>query len=247
MNNNITVLVNGAAGRMGQTTVAAIEAHPTLQLVGQGTQTDDLAQLIKDTQPQVVIDFTTPDVVYHNTNIIIDANVHPIIGTSGLKPEEIITLQKKCNTKQLGGIIAPNFSLGVILMMKAGQLLAKHFPHMEIIELHHPGKLDAPSGTAIKTAQLLAQARGQETLSTKACKEILPGALGAQCENIPIHSVRLPGLVAHQEILFGGHHETTSIRHDSLSRESFMPGVCFACETVITLKHLYYGLEQLID
>ena len=246
MSTKITVLVNGAAGRMGQATVAAIKAHPKLQLVGQGTRDHHLSQLIQHIQPQVVVDFTTPDVVYENANTIINENVHPIIGTSGLTPEAITSLERQCEAKQLGGIIAPNFSLGVVLMMKAGALFAKHFPHMEIIELHHPGKLDAPSGTAIKTAQLLAEAR-EKTPDPLPCKETIPGALGAQCAGIPIHSVRLPGLVAHQEIIFGGHHETTRLCHDSLSRESFMPGVCFACETVVGLDRLYYGLESLID
>lgn len=243
MNNKIRVLVNGAEGRMGQTTVAAIEAHSSLDLVGKGTEQDDLKTLIEKTQPQVVVDFTTPAAVYTNTLTMINMGVHPVIGTSGLTNQQIEHLQKM--SQGLGGIIAPNFSLGVILMMKAGALFAKYFPDVEIIELHHPNKLDAPSGTAVKTAQMLSQARTKSP-TPRHSEEKIPGALGAQCDDIPVHSVRLPGLVAHQEIIFGGHYETTSIRHDSFHRESFMPGVCFACEKVVTLDRLYYGLENLI-
>ena len=242
---SIRVLVNGSHGRMGQVTLKAIENHPQLTLAGESNSEDDLTQKIQETHGEVVVDFTTPEVVYANCQKIIEAGAHPVIGTSGLDNEQITHLQTLCEEKSLGGIIAPNFSLGAVLMMKYAQEFVKYLPQVEIIELHHDKKADAPSGTAVKTATLLAEARGKPSKEIT-CEELMPGALGANYEGIPIHSVRLPGLVAHQEIIFGGHHETVHIRHDSLNRESFMPGVCLACEKVVNLKKLIYGLEHLL-
>jgi len=155
-------------------------------------------------------------------------------------------LQERCAQLKLGGIVAPNFSVGAVLMMKYAKEIAQHMSHAEIIEMHHDGKADSPSGTAMRSAELLAQANIHLNQPAKPSRETIPGARGASYHNIPIHAVRLPGLVAHQQILFGGLGETLTLRHDSYDRQCFMPGVCFACEKVITLDKLVYGLEELL-
>jgi 4-hydroxy-tetrahydrodipicolinate reductase len=230
---------------MGQETIRAIMQADDLTLVGQTGHQDDLAKAIQESKPNTVIDFTIPDCVYQNSKTIIEQGVHPIIGTSGLSSQQIEELQMLCQHRQLGGIIAPNFSIGAVLMMKLSQQIAYHLPQAEIIEMHHDKKIDAPSGTAIKTAAMIASAR-QTTPVLPTQKETIVGARGANCENVPIHSVRLPGLVAHQMVIFGGESETFTLRHDSLHRASFMPGVLLACRKVQGLKELVYGLENIL-
>lgn len=241
----IRVLINGSHGRMGQEAILAIQADSQLELAGTADHHDDLALMIKTRQPDVVLDFTVAAVVYRNLQIIIDAGVHPVIGTSGLLPEQVAELQAVCAAKRLGGIIAPNFSIGAILMMRYAADAARYFNHVEIIELHHDGKQDAPSGTAMKTAQMMAKARTQAPTPREE-RELLPGARGGVQEGIHMHSIRLPGLMAHQTVLFGGQGETLEIRHDSIHRQAFMPGVCLACKKVVELTELIYGLEQLV-
>ncbi len=241
----IRVLVNGAHGRMGQETVQAVLGAKDLMLVGQTSRHDDLAAAIRESKANIVIDFTVPDSVYENTKIIIEEGAHPIIGTSGLTAQQITELQMLCKHRQLGGIIAPNFSIGAVLMMQLSKQVAHYLPQVEIIEMHHDKKIDAPSGTAIKTAEMIASAR-KTIPALPATKENIPGARGANYENIPIHSVRLPGLVAHQTVIFGGECETFTLRHDSLHRASFMPGVLLACRKVGELKELVYGLENIL-
>lgn len=238
----ITVAVNGALGRMGQEAVQALEQDPRFDLVGAFTREDDLAAAIARTQPMVVVDFTTPESVYRNLMTCINANVHPMIGTTGLTAEQIRTAQQACEEKALGGIIAPNCSLGALLLMRMAQTAAAYFPNVEIIEYHHPAKKDAPSGTAIKTAELIAAKRQQ---SPSPATPEQPGR-GALKHDIPIHAVRLPGFIASQTVLFGGDQETLSIHHSSTHRQSFMPGVLMACEKVVSLSTLVYGLEQLL-
>ncbi len=237
---SIKVLVSGAQGRMGQVTVNAVQQAPGLELVGQAEHDSDLNQLIIDLQPQVVVDFSTPSAVFQNCQMIIDHNVCPVIGTTGLTAEQIKTLQEKCQTKNLGGIIAPNFSLGAILMMRYAADAAKHFSDAEIIEYHHDQKVDSPSGTAIKTAELM-----QATNPSTKQKEDHP-ARGTHDYNTPIHSVRLPGLFAHQTVMFGGTGESLTIRHDAFSREAMMPGVILSVRKVIEIKDLIYGLEHIL-
>lgn len=237
----IRILVNGAQGKMGQETVQAVQTDPELVLVAQAGHHDDLAALIRSSQAQVVVDFTTAAQVFETANIIIESGVHPVIGTSGLRPEQIRKLQEKCAEKKLGGIIAPNFSIGAVLMMRYAKEIAHYYDHAEIIEMHHDGKLDAPSGTAIKTAEMI-----ENIKKPKAVHETISGSRGALCHHIPIHAIRLPGIVAAQEVLFGGNAETLSIRHQSIHRSSFMPGVILACKTVISLKEMVYGLEHLL-
>ena len=241
----IRVLINGSKGRMGQESIKAVSADAKLDLVAQTDLNDNLSQIIKQSKAQVVLDFTTAAVAMEISTEIIQSGARPVIGTSGLLPEQVAKLKKLCEQQNLGGVIAPNFAIGAVLMMKYSQDAAKYFPHAEIIELHHNGKIDAPSGTAIKTANLIA-GEIDSVNQTISEKEILPGARGASAEEIRIHSIRLPGLVAHQEVLFGGQSQTLTIRHDSTHRDSFMPGVCLACKKVIELNELVYGLENLL-
>ncbi len=239
----IKVLVTGAGGKMGQATVKAVNAHAGLELVGIAGRSDSLQEKIKDFRPDVVVDFTSAESVMINTAIIIEAGVRPVVGSSGLIPEQVQELQAKAAAKKLGGIIAPNFCVGAILMMRFAEQAAKFFPHAEIVELHHDKKQDAPSGTSVKTAEMLDNVRQNIRADNK---EILLGARGATLNDVPIHSIRLPGLLAHQEVLFGGEGELLTIRHDSFNREAYMPGVCMACEQVMGLNELVYGLEEIL-
>lgn len=242
----IRVLVNGAKGKMGQAVVKAIADYPELSLVGEVSHNQDLATEIKKSNPNVVVDFTNADSVLKNIQTIITAGVHPVIGTSGLLGEQVKKLQQQCEQLKLGGIIAPNFSIGAVLMMKYAEETAKYFPHVEIIEMHHNGKLDSPSGTAIRTAELIAAGRTNTVAPLKNTRETISGARGAHYQDIPIHAIRLPGLVAHQQVIFGGIGETLTLRHDSIDRQCFMPGVMLACKKVTTLKNLVYGLEYIL-
>lgn len=237
----IQVLINGAYGKMGQECVKAFSNDAEFALVGKNGSDENLSAAIQKYKPQIVVDFTTPNSVFENALTIIAANAHPVIGTTGLKPEQIAELEKRCAEKKLGGVVAPNFSIGATLMVRFAQQAAKYFPDAEIIELHHPAKLDAPSGTAIKTAECIAAAR-----LTNPSQTATAPARGAISHGIPIHAVRLPGLVANQEVLFGGQGETLRISHYTINRETFMPGVLLACKKVLQLDHLVYGLEHLL-
>ena len=242
----IRVLVNGAKGRMGATVVGAVSADPALKLVDQCDMGDDLALRIGTSGAQVVVDFTTPDAAYPNTRAILESGAHPVVGTTGFLPAQIKELQALAREKAVGGLIAPNFAIGAVLMMQFSAEAAKHLPHVEIIELHHDGKVEAPSGTAIKTAELIQAARPLAPEPLVPSRELAPGARGAQSYPVPIHSVRLPGHVAHQEVILGGLGESLRIRHDSISRESFMPGVVLAIKKVLGSGELLYGLEHLL-
>jgi len=262
--NQIRVMIAGPKGRMGQEAVKMVLADPQLELVagivstarkdvqGEGTLSgiplftsiDEAAETV---YPDVLIDFTNPHVILDHALSAIRHGIRPVIGTTGLSPEEIEMLDKQCQEKGLGAIIAPNFAIGAILMMKFAREAAKYMPHVEIIELHHDQKLDAPSGTSIKTAELIAESRKEFKQGHPDEKEIIDGARGGYYNGFRIHSVRLPGMVAHQEVLFGHVGQTLSIRHDSLNRESFMPGVNLAVKKVVDLDHLVYGLENVLD
>lgn len=241
----IKVLVNGAFGRMGQMTVKAVTDQPGLEVVGQTGREYNLKQAIKDSKADVVVDFTHPDAVFTNTLTIIEAGARPVIGTSGLTQKHVLQLQDKCHTLKLGGIIAPNFSLGAVLMMKYAKEIAKWMPHVEIIEMHHDKKIDSPSGTALRSAEILAESI-PSPFSPPTTHETVSGARGANHCGIQIHAVRLPGFLAHQQIIFGNPGETLTLRHDSLDRQCFMPGICLACEKVIQLDNLVYGLENIL-
>lgn len=242
---SIRVLVNGAAGRMGQTTVKFIHADKTLDLVGETHGKDDLKKSILAAKADIVIDFTNAAVVYENTKNIILAGAHPVIGTSGLLPEQIQEFQNLCAEKSLGGIIAPNFCIGALLMMRFAEKAAQYFSECEIIETHHENKLDAPSATAIKTAELISSARKKQP-SRKKIHETLVGARGAVKDQIPIHALRLPGFLAKQDVIFGHLGGNLVIAHETIDRNAFMPGVLLACKKVISLKKLVYGLETFL-
>ena len=242
---SIRVLVNGAAGRMGQTTVKFIHADKTLDLVGETHGKDDLKKSILAAKADIVIDFTNAAVVYENTKNIILAGAHPVIGTSGLLPEQIQEFQNLCAEKSLGGIIAPSFCIGALLMMRFAEKAAQYFSECEIIETHHENKLDAPSATAIKTAELINSARKKQP-STKKIHETLVGARGAVKDQIPIHALRLPGFLSKQDVIFGHLGGNLVIAHETIDRNAFMPGVLLACNKVMSLKKLVYGLETFL-
>ncbi len=242
----IKILVNGAFGRMGQTTTKWITEHSQFELVGQTGREYDLKKSIHDSRADIVIDFTHPDSVYQNSLNIIEAGARPVIGTSGLKIDQIHSLQQRCLELKRGGLIAPNFSLGAVLMMKYAKEIVKYMPHVEIIELHHDGKADSPSGTSMRTAEMLASACSIVNTPEIASHETIAGARGACYRNIPIHAVRLPGLLAHQQIIFGSNGETLMLKHDSLDRQCFMQGISIACEKVMKLNQLVYGLEEIL-
>ena len=242
----IPVLVNGAKGRMGQFVVATVTADPATELVAETDLGDDLPGSIAASGARVVVDFTHPSCAFDNAVAIIAAGAHPVIGTTGFTPQQIAELQERCAAKKRGGMIAPNFAIGAVLMMRFSAEAARYLPHVEIIEIHHDGKAEAPSGTAVKTAELIQAVRPEAPPPLVESKELAPGARGAVSYPVPIHSVRLPGHVAHQEVILGGVGESLRIRHDSISRESFMAGVLLAVKRVVTEDRLYYGLEHLL-
>lgn len=239
------VMVNGAAGKMGVEACKALRTHPKFELVAELGRSDNLPQAIAEHQADIVVDLTRADSAFKNTKAILEAGARPVIGTSGLSMQDIAELNTLAEKKQLGGIIAPNFSVAAVLMMHFAEIAARYLPDVEIIEGHHPAKYDAPSGTAMKTAELIATAR-KKASGIDNTKEILPGARGAKYEDIPIHALRLPGLIAGQQVLFGSIGETLSIQHTTIDRSSFMPGLLLCCEKVMSLQGLMYGMESIL-
>ncbi len=242
----IKVGVLGARGRMGAEVVAAVEAAADCQLVAALDLGDSLDQLASS-GAQVVVDFTTPDSVMANLEFLITHKIHAVIGTTGFDEARLAKLKSLSSAhSEVGVLIAPNFAIGAVLMMEFAAKAAKYFESAEIIELHHPNKVDAPSGTASRTAELIAAARKEAKLPAMpdATSTSLDGARGALVGDVPVHSVRLRGLVAHQEVLFGGLGETLSIRHDSLDRAGFMPGVLLGIRSVISRPGVTFGLEH---
>ncbi len=225
----IAVCVSGAAGRMGRAVVSAVEAEADMRVAasvdpalapGEGVYAD-LGPALAGAGPDVLVDFTRPEAVFANARAALSAGVHAVIGTTGLTAEQVEELRALAEAGPANAVIAPNFAVGAVLMMRFAAEASRHMARAEIIELHHDGKLDAPSGTALRTA-------------------------GLMDGEVPIHSVRLPGLVAHQEVILGGRGETLTIRHDSLSRESFMPGVVMAVRAVAERPGLTVGLEPIL-
>ncbi|CAM2841384.1 4-hydroxy-tetrahydrodipicolinate reductase [Legionella worsleiensis] len=242
---SIRIIVNGAQGKMGSLACETLANHPDFELVAQLTKQDNLAEAITKNSAQIVVDLTRADCVYNNTQTIIQNGACPVIGTSGLITEQIHELTNACESRQLGGIIVPNFSIGAVLMMSFAAKASEYLSEVEIIETHHQNKLDAPSGTALKTAEMIASARKNKK-NTLVLKELIPGARGGTYQDINIHSLRLPGVLARQEVLFGNLGETLSITHDSIDRRCFMPGVILACQKVLGLNTLIYGLEHVL-
>lgn len=245
----IRVGVLGARGRMGAEVVRAVEAADDMEIVAQ-VDTGDWLFDVADAGAQVIVDFTHPDVVMDNLRFCVDQGIHAVVGTSGFDDAKLASLREWLLAKpELGVLIAPNFALGAVLSMKFAQMAAKYYETVEIIELHHNRKADAPSGTAAHTARLIAQARAAADLGEvpDATTSEADGARGALVDDIRVHSVRLSGLVAHQEVLFGGTGETLTLRHDSLDRTSFMPGVLHGVRAVLERPGLVVGLENVLE
>ncbi len=240
----VKVLVNGARGRMGREVVRAVKSDPALTLVGEADIGDNLAEMIRDTSADAVVEFTTASAGLANTTTILTAGARPIVGTSGFTEPQVRELQQLARERRLGGVIAPNFAVGAVLLMRFARDAAAYLPEVEIIELHHDGKADAPSGTALRTAELIGEVRPPHEPRSE--QELFAGARGALVRGVRVHSVRLPGLVAHQEVILGGVGQVLTMRHDSISRESFMPGVCLACRRAPQLEELYFGLEHVM-
>jgi 4-hydroxy-tetrahydrodipicolinate reductase len=269
----IPVVVNGAAGKMGLEVIKAIAGAKDMVLVGaidrkpniQGEDIGEiagcgalevpvtneiqsiLAMAAQGKEPAVMVDFTHPDSIYENVRNAIAYGIRPVVGTTGLSTTQIQNLAEFADKASTGCLIIPNFSIGVILMQQAAIQAAKYFEHVEIIELHHNQKADAPSGTAIQTAQLLGELGKPFNASSVTESEKIPGARGCQAdENIRIHSIRLPGFIAHQEIIFGAPGEIYTLRHDTTNRSCYMPGVLLAIRKILGIKSLVYGLEKIL-
>ncbi|PSK64733.1 4-hydroxy-tetrahydrodipicolinate reductase [Micromonospora sp. MH33] len=243
----VRVGVLGARGRMGMEVCKAVDSAGDLDLVATIDQGDDLSAVAG---AEVVVDFTTPDVVMDNLQWCIDQGIHAVVGTTGFTEQRLDQVRGWLAGKPgVGVVIAPNFGIGAVLMMQFAARAARHFESVEIIEQHHPRKLDAPSGTATHTARLVAQARAEAGLgpAPDATRDEVPGARGADIDGVRVHAVRATGLVAHQEVLFGTTGETLAIRHDSYDRASFMPGVLLAVRGVRHRPGLTVGLDALLD
>ena len=248
MTEPIRVGVLGARGRMGQQVCHAVDSAHDLDLVAMVDAGDWLFS-VADAGAQVLVDFTHPDVVMDNVRFAVDQGIHAVVGTTGFTAERLDTIRTwLADTPDLGVLVAPNFGIGAVLSMKFAQLAAPYYETAEVIELHHPGKVDAPSGTAARTAQLIAQARAAAGMNPvpDATTQSLDGARGADVDGIRVHALRVAGMVAHQEIVFGTEGETLTIRHDSLNRSSFMPGVLLAVRGVAARPGLTVGLEPLL-
>jgi 4-hydroxy-tetrahydrodipicolinate reductase len=260
----IRVVINGALGRMGQEITKALVCEPGLRPVGavekEVTQqylplaeaselillSTDLESLLKSCDADVVVDFTNAGVSMAAARVAVKQKVNMVIGTTGLSEEDLAEIDQLCQTYKVGVIVAPNFSLGAAILMHLSKFAAKFFNHAEIIEMHHDKKADAPSGTAIATAREMLQTRGKPFIYPEVTREVVNNTRGGQMDGIAIHSLRLPGFMAGQEVIFSGTGETLSLRHNTISRECFLPGVILAIKEVTKLKGLIYGLDALL-
>ena len=264
----IKVAVSGALGNMGKEVIRAVAAEPDLELcaaidtngdnksdigpiahIGETgiPVNNDLAGTLQKIKPDVVVDFTSPYTVMQNVETILAQGVRPVIGTTGITEADLEKINAWSAQYGVSAIIAPNFAIGAVLMMLFAAQAAKYLPDAEIIELHHDKKVDAPSGTAIKTAEMILKSRGHSNRQARDELEKVKGARGGDMDGVNLHSVRLPGLVAHQEVLFGGIGQTLSIRHDSIDRTSFMPGVILAIKEAVKRSDVVYGLENILN
>ncbi|MER5521371.1 4-hydroxy-tetrahydrodipicolinate reductase [Streptomyces sp. NPDC002763] len=245
----LRVAVLGARGRIGSEAVKAVETAGDMELVaalGRGDKLEALAE----SGAQVAVELTTPASVMGNLDFCVRHGIHAVVGTTGWTDERLAQLTGWLDqSPETGVLIAPNFSIGAVLTMKFAQIAAPWFESVEVVELHHPNKADAPSGTATRTAQLIAEARraAGTAPAPDATVTALDGARGADVDGIPVHAVRLRGLLAHQEVLLGGEGETLTIRHDSLHHSSFMPGILLGARRVVTTPGLTFGLENFLD
>ena len=260
----VRVVINGAFGRMGQEITKAVVCEPGLKAVGavekEVTQqylplteapelialSSDLDSLLKNCDADVVVDFTNAEVSMAAARTAIRQRVNMVIGTTGLSQHNLTEIEKLCQVHKVGVIVAPNFSLGAALMIHLSRLAAKFFDHAEIIEMHHDKKADAPSGTAIATARVMSQARGKPFVYPQVAHEVLSNTRGGEMDGIAIHSLRLPGFMAGQEVVFSGAGETLSLRHNIISRDCYLPGVILAIKEVTKRQGLTYGLDALL-
>ncbi|KRM88777.1 4-hydroxy-tetrahydrodipicolinate reductase [Liquorilactobacillus vini] len=261
----VKILVAGFKGRMGHTTVEMVLNHPGFELVGvydphsiekNLNEINEFSELdvpayhqlsdIATGKVEVWIDFTSPKAVFENVKFALEHHISPVVGTTGLKDEQVAQLQRIAKKNQVGGLIAPNFGISAVLLMQFAKQAAKYLPDVEIIEMHHDKKLDAPSGTALNTAKMIAEIRSEHYQGNPDETEVLPGARGANFQGMRIHSVRLPGYVAHEQVLFGGPGEALTIRQDSFDRSSFMSGVAVAVSKIGKQHELLVGLENLL-
>ncbi|KAA0966119.1 4-hydroxy-tetrahydrodipicolinate reductase [Sporosarcina sp. ANT_H38] len=264
----IKVAIAGARGRLGSAALTAIMSAPNMKVVaaldykyeGQylhETEVNNmpggipiytsLENLAAANKPDVMLDLTDPNAVFRNVHDALSLGIRPVVGTSGLSMDNIALLTELAAKNQVGGIIAPNFSIGAVLMMKFSAIAARYLDNVEILEMHHDKKVDAPSGTAVKTAEMIKAVRESHKQGHPDEQEHQVGARGADFDGMKIHSIRLPGLLAHQQVLLGGEGELLTIRHDSFDRSSFMPGILMAIHNVMERQDLVYGLENIID
>ncbi|MYS10040.1 4-hydroxy-tetrahydrodipicolinate reductase [Streptomyces sp. SID6041] len=245
----LRVAVLGARGRIGSEAVKAVEGAEDMELVAALGRGDGLERLV-EADAQVVVELTTPASVMENLDFCVRHGMHAVVGTTGWTEDRLAQLRTwLAASPETGVLIAPNFSLGAVLTMRFAQLAAPYFESVEVVELHHPHKVDAPSGTATRTAQLIAAARAEAGLGAQpdATATALDGARGADVDGVRVHAVRLAGLLAHQEVLLGGEGETLTVRHDSLHHSSFMPGILLGARRVTTAPGLTFGLENFLD
>ena len=261
----ITVVVHGALGKMGREVTAAICRDPELELVGgvdiKATQeylvlpneskkvpfSSDLSSLLETCHPKVVVDFTIAEASMSAARITLSKGINIVIGTSGISDDNLKEIEQLSKANKVGAIVAPNFALGSVVLLHLAKIGAKFFDHAEIIESHHHEKADAPSGTALATAREMSKAKGKAFVYPLTKKETLSGTRGGQVDGLAIHSVRLLGLMASQEVIFGALGQTLSLRHDTISRECYIPGVVLAIKEVVKRQGLVYGLDNLLN
>jgi len=247
MSEPIRVAVAGHRGKVGSVLAAALEADPDFDYVGGVGSGDDLARFLKERRPRALVDFTKPATALHNALAAVATGAAPVIGTTGIAADGIDKLEVACRAKGIGGIVAPNFAIGAVLMMHLADIAAPHFDAAEVIEMHHATKLDAPSGTALSTARRLAARRGARPFRhQKPEKTTLEGTRGGEEGGVAVHSVRLPGFVADQEVILGLPGQTLTIAHRTTSREAYVPGVLLAIRKVTSEPRFYRGLDQLL-
>ena len=260
----IRIVINGALGKMGREVSKAVLNEPGLEIVGaveeKVTQqylplpetselipfSSDLDSLLKSCNPAVLVDFTNAAASMAAARIAVKRGINMVIGTTGFSEENLKEIEQLCRANNVGAVVSPNFSLGAVLLMHLAKVAAKFFDYAEIVEMHHDKKIDAPSGTAMATAKAMLQARGKPFICPKTEREVVSSVRGGQIEGVAIHSLRLPGFMAGQEVIFSGVGQTLSLRHETISRESYMPGVILAIREVTKHKGLIYGLEALL-
>jgi 4-hydroxy-tetrahydrodipicolinate reductase len=244
---SIKVAVSGYRGKVGSVLASAFQSEPGIEYAGGIGRGDDLATFLHEKRPRVLVDFTRPAEALHNALAAVAAGASPVVGTTGLSSADVDKLATACRDKGLGGIVAPNFAIGAVLMMHLADIAVPHFDAVEVIEMHHAAKLDAPSGTALATARRLGAKRGGKPFAhRKPEKETLAGTRGGEEGGVAVHSVRLPGFVADQEVIFGLPGQTLTIAHRTTSREAYVPGVLLAIRAVTARPTFYRGLDELL-